>query len=344
MALRLMGEEYAGIQGVDSLGWLREITVSSSDPGVKIDQQGTGPILELRDNGSIVASVKDGGGVELTQSLAVGTTPASSGLIRLPRDGNAIKARNQADTADLIIAGVNSGNGLELGSGVPEVISMSTFRLKAPAYWDIGSSINSGRYELGRNSDATNRMQYNVPTGAVHEFSVNGVQTFRVGANAINFDALAGDDAKIFITGPTGRGAALYIRGPVSSPTGNTAEMHLREGSGDGSAGNKEYVLRYDGGAGHLELESADIDGAGNPGNIAVVPDGGQDIQFLGAVEVDGALNHDGINVGLYGVAPVAQASKISDPTGGATIDSEARTAINAIIDTLEGIGIAAAV
>ncbi len=44
--------------------------------------------------------------------------------------------------------------------------------------------------------------------------------------------------------------------------------------------------------------------------------------------------------MGLFGVTPVGQASKISDPSGGGTVDAEARTAINALIDALEGIGI----
>jgi hypothetical protein len=36
------------------------------------------------------------------------------------------------------------------------------------------------------------------------------------------------------------------------------------------------------------------------------------------------------------------QSSKVNDPTGGTTIDSEARTAINAILDTLEAFGLQA--
>ena len=66
-------------------------------------------------------------------------------------------------------------------------------------------------------------------------------------------------------------------------------------------------------------------------------------LSVVNALEIDGDLDHDGSNVGLYGAAPVAQASKINDPSGGGTIDAEARTAINALIDTLEGIGIASA-
>lgn len=47
--------------------------------------------------------------------------------------------------------------------------------------------------------------------------------------------------------------------------------------------------------------------------------------------------------VGVWGVTPPgAQPSKINDPSGGATVDAESRTAINAILDVLEGAGLAA--
>ena len=42
-------------------------------------------------------------------------------------------------------------------------------------------------------------------------------------------------------------------------------------------------------------------------------------------------------------VASGTQVLKINDPSGGATTDVEARTAINAIIDALEAFGISAA-
>lgn len=45
----------------------------------------------------------------------------------------------------------------------------------------------------------------------------------------------------------------------------------------------------------------------------------------------------------LYGVTPTAQAAHIADPAGGATVDAESRTAINAILVALENIGITAA-
>lgn len=44
--------------------------------------------------------------------------------------------------------------------------------------------------------------------------------------------------------------------------------------------------------------------------------------------------------VGFYGVTPVVQAGAISAPSGGTTIDSQARTAISSVITALHNIGI----
>lgn len=49
-----------------------------------------------------------------------------------------------------------------------------------------------------------------------------------------------------------------------------------------------------------------------------------------------------GQKLGFYNVTPVDQPATISDPSGGATIDAEARTAINSIIDRLQELGLIA--
>lgn len=46
--------------------------------------------------------------------------------------------------------------------------------------------------------------------------------------------------------------------------------------------------------------------------------------------------------LGFFGATPVVQQSKVADPTGGATQDAEARTAIAAVIDVLEALGFSA--
>ena len=46
--------------------------------------------------------------------------------------------------------------------------------------------------------------------------------------------------------------------------------------------------------------------------------------------------------IGFYGTTPAIQGVTISDPSGGATVDTEARTAIVALIDRLQTPGIIA--
>lgn len=44
--------------------------------------------------------------------------------------------------------------------------------------------------------------------------------------------------------------------------------------------------------------------------------------------------------IGFYGTTPVDKPATVNDPAGGLTVDSEARTAINAIIDRLQELGL----
>jgi len=44
--------------------------------------------------------------------------------------------------------------------------------------------------------------------------------------------------------------------------------------------------------------------------------------------------------IGFFGTTPVVQASAISAPAGGGTVDAEARTAINTIRTVLQAIGL----
>lgn len=63
-----------------------------------------------------------------------------------------------------------------------------------------------------------------------------------------------------------------------------------------------------------------------------------------GAVKAP-ARRNSSVRASKLGVAkvPVAPSVHLADPTGGATIDSQARTAIVAIIDALEAFGLMAA-
>lgn len=64
--------------------------------------------------------------------------------------------------------------------------------------------------------------------------------------------------------------------------------------------------------------------------------------QMTKELELDGDLNHDGVNVGLYGAAPVPQAAAIANASGGVTVDAEARTAVNSVLTVLRNLGLIA--
>lgn len=46
--------------------------------------------------------------------------------------------------------------------------------------------------------------------------------------------------------------------------------------------------------------------------------------------------------LGFYGATPVDQPATVNDPSGGVTVDSAARTAIEALIDRLQELGLIA--
>jgi hypothetical protein len=57
-----------------------------------------------------------------------------------------------------------------------------------------------------------------------------------------------------------------------------------------------------------------------------------------GSVQLGGPGGH----VGVFGATPVTKAAAITPPTGGGTVDSQARTAINALITVIQNFGITA--
>jgi hypothetical protein len=60
------------------------------------------------------------------------------------------------------------------------------------------------------------------------------------------------------------------------------------------------------------------------------------------SLEAGKTLTAPTIKQGGSDIAAGTQVSKISDPSGGGTVDTELRTAINAVIDALEAFGISA--
>lgn len=73
----------------------------------------------------------------------------------------------------------------------------------------------------------------------------------------------------------------------------------------------------------------------------------------MGQVEVSGDQNsgqarntkdlaHLGVNAGFYGTAPIAQGATVADASGGATVDAEARSALNDLLARIRALGLIA--
>ena len=73
---------------------------------------------------------------------------------------------------------------------------------------------------------------------------------------------------------------------------------------------------------------------------LSLITGGGERVRITDTeIEINGDLNHDGLNVGFYGTAPVAQAAPIGAPAVDVTSNN---TAIIAIRNALRTIGLIA--
>lgn len=111
-------------------------------------------------------------------------------------------------------------------------------------------------------------------------------------------------------------------------------------------------------GAEHYNPDVEQLNKAGGSGLLN--PDSGNYLPTSGGTMVGSLSLNDGVNLvlgtstgtmigtgtsqklGFFGAAPVDRPIAVSDPSGGATQDAEARTAIIAVIDRLQELGLIA--
>lgn len=143
------------------------------------------------------------------------------------------------------------------------------------------------------------------------------------------------------------KGAAVWIKNPT-----NTANITLLL---QGKASQTGDLLQFQDSAG-TALSKADSAGRflaplgalatcgyaflGDP-NTGLFSTSADDVS-VAAGGVD-RLRLNGTGVGFFAATPVAQQAHVNDPSGGATVDAEARTAVNSILDILQAYGLMAA-
>jgi len=142
------------------------------------------------------------------------------------------------DTAAVTVN--SNGVNANIGATTAGTGSFTTVSQTGLSTWTAGSAITAGSYQIGRNNDATNRQQYNVPTGTIHEFSINDSGVFFVSAGAISvsgglYNASAGNNAGILpaTTGTTinrniaDSNIALIVDQVNASSTGDITEFRF---------------------------------------------------------------------------------------------------------------------
>ena len=119
MAIRLEGDVYSMVQGLDEQGWLREIEVVSTDPGLLIKNTGSGYALDVK-------------GVSNQNSVRIGTATGNYPLTFRVNDGG--------------VAYITSASHLELNSGAALDIILNPAKAidATKAIYNSGTS-NSGK-------------------------------------------------------------------------------------------------------------------------------------------------------------------------------------------------------
>jgi len=187
-----------------------------------------------------------------------------------------------------LILAESGGQELIMGPNATDIIfsaSTGSFDFDALLQWSTGQAITAGDYQVGRNADGTNLMQYNVPTGALHEISVNDVTVAAIDSTGISVPG------SVFVDtlNPLSASTTLTIQSQSFSNT----DTSLSIGTGTYTTGAGETstilgitpVMNQSDSAGWIIL-SIDVDessfqsGSGEKAYLAMGSDGNSNFQF----------------------------------------------------------------
>jgi hypothetical protein len=103
MALRLAGESYTLVNGLDSMGNLRLVDVNDASPGLRVDQRGSGRVFDFQDGGTSVLYMDDGGDLVAARDLAFSGAhdiTTTSGDLTLDPAGAVVLAKAARPSSD----------------------------------------------------------------------------------------------------------------------------------------------------------------------------------------------------------------------------------------------------
>ena len=132
MPLRLAGEGVLPIQGADGQGWVRQVAANDGLPGLKVNQQGAGRVVDFQDSGVSKLYLPDGGNVSIAGNLVFDlandvtlspSNPSSPRTLTIPDPGGddafaflaaSQSLTNKTLTSPVVQGMVGAGNGLTM--------------------------------------------------------------------------------------------------------------------------------------------------------------------------------------------------------------------------------------
>jgi hypothetical protein len=208
------------------------------------------------------------------------------------------------DNGNVYIRKASSGYDFE-DTGAISANSILNIENDGAAYFSflVSASANAGLLVADGSGDVdAGRLWYNT-ANEDWEFYTGGTERMSLASTGLdmkNHDVLnvgaAGNDwttdaltlsgstsTQVITVVPTSGNAAAIVRiGLDASSTGDAA-LQFRQGSGNGSANNMQYTIRYEGDDNMLVLQSDDTDGGATNADIWRIADGGVAILYNGS-------------------------------------------------------------
>lgn len=287
------------------------ISITETEGPLRIDASGTGNlILEQTGTGTVLLAAASGAlNIEQIGNGGVIITDRGTGGVSINTDG----------TGGFTVE--NGGGQLSIQQTVDHPF--------------IASSVGKGGVQIKNTGDGTQ---------APNTFGIELLDTDSTTGINIESEAgaielqTAGGGTQITDTG----GGGLFVQAtgtvPGSSPFfGVELEDFTTNGDFRVSAANRMYILTGTGKTLYINAPGGYIT-EGDNGPIVIGDSSSGNTTLASPITIISAeLAHTGTKVGLYNATPVVQPNAIAGPSGGATVDTQARAAINAILAVLSG-------